>query len=200
MQFAQIERLNLLWGIIIFTVLLVWTYRRRREIIARFIQVQLFEEIISGLNTRRQIIKSILIVLVFIFSIIALARPQWGFEWQEVKRQGIDILVAIDTSKSMLTPDVKPNRLERTKLGIKDLVARLKGDRIGIMAFSGEAFLVCPLTVDYNGFMMSLDDLKIDTIPVGGTNIAEAINEAIKIYDKAKVKNKVLIIVTMGII
>jgi len=134
----------------------------------------------------------------FIFSVLALIRPQWGFQWQEVKRQGIDILVVIDTSKSMLTQDVKPNRLERTKFAVQDLLKKLKGDRIGLIAFSGEAFSVCPLTVDYSGFQVSLNDLNIDSIPRGGTNLARAIQEAMKDYDETSSEHKAIVIITDG--
>jgi len=125
-------------------------------------------------------------------------RPQWGFQWKEVKRKGLDILVAVDTSKSMLAEDVKPNRLERSKLALKDLVKKLRGDRIGLIAFSGRAFLQCPLTVDYSGFILSLNDISVGTIPRGGTSISHAINKAIESYEGEQKKYKVLIIITDG--
>jgi len=125
-------------------------------------------------------------------------RPQWGFHWEEVKRTGVDIVIALDTSKSMLSEDVKPNRLQRSKLAIKDLVRNLKGDRIGLIAFSGSAFLQCPLTVDYGGFLLSLDDVGIDTIPKGGTSITSAIKEALRSYEGGQKKYKVLIVITDG--
>ncbi|MBU4332819.1 MAG: VWA domain-containing protein, partial [Candidatus Omnitrophica bacterium] len=130
--------------------------------------------------------------------IIALARPQWGFEWREIKRKGTDILLVIDVSKSMLTQDVKPNRLERTKLAVKDLIKKLKGDRIGTIAFAGDAFLVCPLTSDYSGFMLSLNDLDVDSVPRGGTNLSVAIDEALKNHSDEKVEDKAIIIITDG--
>lgn len=134
----------------------------------------------------------------FAFSVLALARPQLGFQWQEVKRQGLDILIAIDTSRSMLTQDVKPNRLERTKLAVHDLIKKLKGDRIGLIAFAGDAFMVCPLTVDYGGFLLSLNDLSAATVPRGGTNVSQAIAEALRSYDNVPNKYKVVILITDG--
>jgi len=125
-------------------------------------------------------------------------RPQWGFQWEEVKRKGLDILIAVDTSKSMLAEDVKPNRLSRSKLAVKDLVKKLKGDRIGLIAFSGKAFLQCPLTLDYSGFMLSLDDLGVNTISKGGTSVSSAISEALKSYEGGLNKYKILIIITDG--
>jgi Ca-activated chloride channel family protein len=135
---------------------------------------------------------------VFAFSVLALARPQWGFQWQEVRRQGLDILVAIDTSKSMLTQDVKPNRLERTNLAVHDLIKKLKGDRIGLIAFAGDAFKVCPLTVDYGGFLLSLNDLSAGIVPRGGTNVSQAIAEALRSYENVPNKYKVVILITDG--
>jgi len=98
----------------------------------------------------------------------------------------------------MLTQDVKPNRLERTKLAVTDLVRKLKGDRIGLMAFAGDAFLTCPLTVDYSGYLLSLNDLNVKTIPRGGTNITIAIEKAINTYEEIDNKFKAIIIVTDG--
>jgi len=98
----------------------------------------------------------------------------------------------------MLTQDVKPNRLERTKFAVQDLLKKLDGDRIGLIAFSGQSFVICPLTVDYGGFQVSLKDLSVDTIPRGGTNVARAIQEAIKDYDKTTNEHKAIIIITDG--
>lgn len=136
--------------------------------------------------------------MVFTFSILALMRPQWGFKWQKVSRKSLDILIAIDTSKSMLAIDVKPNRLEKSKLAVKDLLKKLKGDRVGLIAFSGTAFLQCPLTSDYNGFMLALDDLSAASIPRGGTSISSAIKVAMNSYEGGQKKYKVLILITDG--
>lgn len=198
MQFAQLSMLNLLWGMLIFVGWVFWINKRRKKMLHTFVQEHLVQEIASSLDLRRHRWKNILLVAVLIFSILALIRPQWGFQWQDVRRAGIDIFVAVDTSKSMLTQDVKPNRLERTKLAIQDLLKNLQGDRIGLIAFAGEAFLVCPLTLDYSGFQISLNDLNVETIPQGGTNLAKAITETIKDDDKTPSKHKAVIIITDG--
>ncbi|MFA6079565.1 MAG: VWA domain-containing protein, partial [Candidatus Omnitrophota bacterium] len=109
-----------------------------------------------------------------------------------------DILIAMDVSKSMLARDVKPNRLERSKFAVKDMIKKLSGDRIGLIAFSGTAFLQCPLTIDYDGFMLALDDLGTDTIPRPGTSISGAVREAINIFKGPETKYKVLVIITDG--
>ena len=116
-----------------------------------------------------------------------------------VKRHGLDIMVVIDVSKSMLTQDVLPSRLERTKLAVKDLIMKLNGsDHIGLIAFAGDAMVMCPLTYDYNGFLLSLDDLSTDSIPRGGTNISQAIDESVKAYQGMADSDKAVILVTDG--
>lgn len=151
-----------------------------------------------SMGRKRQNIKTLLILISVSAIALSLMRPQWGFEWKEVTRSGLDILIAIDTSKSMLAEDVKPNRLERSKLAVKDLIQKLHGDRIGLIAFAGSAFLQCPLTVDYSGFMLSLDDLNVNTLPKGGTSLSNAIKTALESYEGGKKKYMALVIITDG--
>jgi len=178
--------------------------RRRQKRIEKFADKSLLAAIAPSMSSSRRVIKAILVVSAVILAFTALARPQWGFEWQEAKRSGLDMLIAIDVSKSMLATDVKPNRLERSKFAVKDLIKKLNGDRIGLVAFAGTSFLQCPLTIDYNGFLLSLDDVGVGTIPRGGTSISSAISEAIKVFSQApgaatnEKKYNVLVIVTDG--
>lgn len=129
---------------------------------------------------------------------LALMGPQWGFHWQEVKRRGVDIVVALDVSKSMLAEDVKPSRLERAKLAIQDLLGQLKGDRIGLVAFAGKSFVQCPLTSDYGAYKLTLDELNVDTIPRGGTALAEAIRSSAKAFEASVSDSRALILITDG--
>ena len=133
-----------------------------------------------------------------VFGLLALTRPQWGYQWKETKRRGVDILIALDVSHSMLASDVKPSRLERAKLALRDFATQLKGDRIGLIAFAGSAFLQCPLTTDTNGFLLSLEGVDPSTIPRGGTSISGAIREAIRTYAGTSRKDKTLILITDG--
>ncbi len=198
MHFAEPQQLNWIWAIVFLGFLFAAAFSWRKKQMEKFVAAPILPQVIPEVSFRRYVLKSILILLVFFLSILALARPQWGFQWQTIKRQGIDILIAIDTSKSMLTADVKPNRLGRSKLAVKDLIKDLKGDRAGLVAFAGEAFLVCPLTVDYHGFLLALNDLNVGTIPRGGTAIARAIHTAISQYPEEPGKYKVLVILTDG--
>ena len=184
--------LPVLWGLFLLII------KRRHKKMQSFVSMHLISEIVGQFSFDRHRRKDILIVCVVVFSIIALARPQWGFEWVEVKREGLDILVVMDVSKSMLTQDVKPNRLERTKFAVKDLVKSLKGDRIGLIAFAGEAFMMCPLTSDYGGFLMTLDELDIGAVSRGGTDIEKALEVAIEGYEDVPSKHKAVILITDG--
>jgi len=198
MKFGAPENLLWLWAIIPLFAFLLWAVRHRRNMLARFSQQQLFALIAKNHDPKLYRLKSAFLLAVFVLSIFALARPQWGYEIREIKRRGSDILLMVDVSRSMLTKDVKPSRLERTKLAIKDLIKKLKGDRIGLVAFAGDAFLTCPLTVDYSGFLLNLEDLGPDIVPRGGTNIAAALREALTEYDTTSAKYKAVIIITDG--
>jgi Ca-activated chloride channel family protein len=188
---------SLVWIFIALVLFYVWAFRQRRRAMGRFAASGLADTL-AAWDAKRYRLKVAFVILGVFMSYLSLMRPQWGFRWQEVKRVGLDIIIAIDTSKSMLAEDVKPNRLERSKLAIKDLVSKLKGDRIGLIAFSGSAFLQCPLTVDYAGFALTLDDLSVSIIPKGGTSISSAIREALSSYEGGMQKYKALIIITDG--
>jgi len=198
LRFGDINAAYLLWGVLLAALFYIWAFNKRRETLERFAQKELLKDIAASASEKRRKYKIFLIIAALFFSVITLMRPQLGFKWQEVKRVGLDILIAIDTSKSMLARDVKPNRLERSKLAVKDLVKKLKGDRIGLIAFSGKAFLQCPLTADYNGFILSLDGLSVDSIPRGGTSISSAIKEAIGVFRNEPQNYRVLVIITDG--
>lgn len=190
-----------LFGLVVFYI---WAMRRRRSLVERFVEKNLVEGISPSVSMKRKMVKILMLSLVVILGLFALARPQWGFEWEEIKRSGLDILIAIDVSKSMLATDVKPNRLTRSKFAVKDLLKKLNGDRVGLIAFAGTSFLQCPLTIDYNGFMLALDDLNADTIPRGGTSISSAIKEAIGAFSAGGGKSapdkkyKVLVVISDG--
>src|SRR5512135_3412093 len=125
-----------------------WSARARQRLLTQFIQSRLLPSLTVGISARRQQIRAGCLVLAVVCLILALARPQWGYDWEEVKQRGLDIVVAIDTSKSMLATDIAPNRLARAKLAALELMQRAKTDRLGLIAFAGNAFLQCPLTID----------------------------------------------------
>ena len=198
MRFAHPQFLNYFVLVLVFIAFLFWRQRVRRQRRKAFADKQFFDTLMPGFDKNKETQRIMLLFFVGVFAVLALMRPQWGFEWREIKREGLDILIALDVSKSMLTQDVRPDRLERSKLAVRDLIKKLQGDRIGLIAFAGTGFLACPLTVDYDGFMMTLDDLDERTIPRGGTAIAQAIREALRSYQDVAGKYKVLVIITDG--
>lgn len=198
MLFADFEKIHLFWFLMAVILFYFWAIRRKKAIMKKFARKDLLEELSSSLSPLRQRVKAVLVILAIALCLLALMRPQYGFHWEQVKRQGLDIIIALDTSKSMLAEDVKPNRLERSKLAIKDLLKKLRGDRVGLVAFSGEAFVQCPLTVDYSGFLLALNSVDSNIIPNPGTSISSAISEAARSYEPGQKKYKVLIIITDG--
>ncbi|HKI49330.1 MAG TPA: VWA domain-containing protein, partial [Desulfobacteria bacterium] len=198
MQFAH--SIWLLAGVAACGILALSFYHFQKKSAAalkQFASGRLLEKLTSGVSPRKRMIKRVILILAVASIFVALARPQMGFQWKEVKRKGIDILVAVDTSKSMLAEDVRPNRLERSKFGIMDFVSKLEGDRVGLLPFAGTAFLMCPLTLDYDAFKNSLDALDTQIIPQGGTDLASAIYEAEAAFNN-DANHKILILVTDG--
>src|SRR5262245_38092892 len=192
---------QLLWLIPVVVAGLVaffwWSNRRREELMKLFIQARLLPALTIGISAKRRKVKAALFTAACVMGIVALARPQWGFEWEEVKLRGLDIVVAIDTSKSMLAEDVPPNRLARAKLAALDLVQQARSDRLGLVAFAGSAFLQCPLTIDDSAFRQSVEGLDVGIIPEGGTVLAEAITAALTAFKEGD-NHKVLVMFTDG--
>lgn len=171
--------------------------KRRKAALEKFAAHQLIGRLTANISGKKRRYKNILLLLAVFFSFAALARPQYGFEWVDVKRKGIDLLFAVDSSKSMLAEDIKPNRLKRAHLAILDFVQQLGGDRVGLIPFAGSAYLMCPLTLDYEAFSDSLATITTDIIPRGGTNIGSVIDIAVATLNNAA-NHKILIIVTDG--
>ena len=174
-----------------------WSWRERQRLMAQFINARLLPGLIAGVSVTRQKIRAALLIGAVVFIVLALARLQWGYSEQEVAQKGLDIVVAIDTSKSMLASDIAPNRLTRAKMAAVSLMQQAKSDRLGLVAFAGSAFLECPLTIDDAAFQESVDALDINTISDGGTSLAEAIDTATKAFHEGD-NYKVLILFTDG--
>ena len=198
MIFSNLKYAHLFWLVPLLIIFYIWAFRSKRRALATFAQQHLVPMLTSTVNWRGQKLKAMLGVLVAFLLIFALIGPRWGFQWHEVKRQGIDIMVAIDTSNSMLAQDVKPSRLERSKLAIEELLDLLQGDRIGLIAFAGNSFLQCPLTLDYSAFAIALNAVEAGIIPRGGTSISSAIRTAITAFEGKAKKYKALILITDG--
>jgi Ca-activated chloride channel family protein len=183
-------------------VLLLCAWRlvdaRQRAALGQFVSAQLRVELTRSISLTKRRMQRALYLAAVALLFTALAGPLVGFRWVEISRRGNEIVFAVDTSRSMLTPDVKPNRLARAKLAIDDFIDRLDGDAVGIVAFAGSAFLVCPITLDYAAFHESLGAIDTNTIPRGGTNTASAIREAQVALRRRPGSDKILILVTDG--
>ena len=199
MKFA--EPLWLLAGLIACGAL-VWAWRRydarQRAALATFASSHLHAQLTASFSTVRRNWKRGLFLAAIGGLFVALARPQAGYRWEQVTRRGIEVIFAVDTSRSMLTPDVKPDRLTRAKLAVDDFAGKMNGDGVGLIAFAGNAFLQCPITLDYDAFHESLAALDTTIIPRGGTDIASAIHEAQAALQNRPATDKVLVLLTDG--
>lgn len=190
-----------LWGLLALPVLAFLFVRAERRSAARlheFVSPRLLPQLGATVNRTRRALRFALLLLGLGLACLSLAQPRWGYSYEEVKRKGLDLIISVDTSRSMLANDVPPNRLQRVKLAGQDLIQELRGDRVGLIAFAGRAFLQAPLTIDYDAAVEALNDLDTNVIPEGGTNISEAIDLAVKTFGKSAVGNRALIIFTDG--
>ncbi|MGZ4988011.1 MAG: VWA domain-containing protein, partial [Limisphaerales bacterium] len=199
MRFAQP---NFLWimllAVLALSAFFYWTWRVKQKLVSQFVQSRLLANLTVGVSHSRQILRLVLLVAAVVFVFLALARPQWGFVWEEAKQQGLDIVVAIDTSRSMLAEDVSPNRLTRSKLAALDLMRLAKTDRMGVVAFAGTAFLQAPLTLDEQAFRQSIEALDVGIIPQGGTAFSEAIRTGLTAFEQGNDNYKVMVLFTDG--
>ena len=197
MKFALPQLLWLLLLLPLLAAFLVWAWRAKEKLIAQFVQSRLLAQLTVGVSKTRQKVRAALLVSAVGLTVLALARPQWGFSWEEVSQKGLDIVVAIDTSRSMLAADIPPNRLERAKFAALDLMKLAKNDRLGLVAFAGSSFLQCPLTLDEEAFRQGVAALDVNIIPQGGTAIAETIQTALAAFKDGD-NHKVLVLFTDG--
>ena len=172
--------------------------RRREGLLARLVATRLAPRLAGNISLGKRRLRFLLLLLGLAALIVALAQPRYGFTWEQTKRKGRDVIIAIDTSRSMLANDLAPNRLTRAKLAAQDLLAELQGDRVGLIAFAGTAFLQAPLTIDYSAVTNALQELDTEIIPEGGSNLAEMIRAAREAFGKGESDNRALIIFSDG--
>jgi Ca-activated chloride channel homolog len=198
LNFANPFLLWLLLLLLPLALLLAWAWRVRQRLLARFISPRLLATLTAGVSKQRQKVRMALFFVAVAALLFSLARPQLGFSLEESKQSGLDIVVAIDTSKSMLADDVQPNRLQRAKLAALDLMRLAQSDRLGLVAFAGGAFLQCPLSLDEEAFRQSVEFLDVNVIPQGGTAVAEAIQAARAAFKEENENHKILVLFTDG--
>jgi Ca-activated chloride channel family protein len=198
MHFFYPQYLNLLWAVPVLIAFLMWSIRRRRCRLEKFVSPEIVARLTGEFSRWKALARALLLAGFFSFAILALARPQWGLRQETVQRRGVDVIAALDTSYSMNAEDVAPNRLQKAKSEIRGLIGRLKGDRIGLVAFAGTATVQCPLTLDYGAASLFLDVANTEVIPDPGTSLAAAIKTATSTFIAKERKYKVLVIFTDG--
>ena len=189
---------NLVWIIPLILVLAIAGGVRRTGLLRKMFGTDERIARFSNASSGKRIFRVILLALVVLLLAVAAARPSWGKQLMHDTSTGRDLLVVFDVSKSMLSDDVKPSRMDHAKWLVREIVKKNPGDRFGLIAFAGESFLVCPLTVDRASFIQLVDDLDVDTIPVGGTNVQLALEDAVKAFEGAQGTHKAVILVTDG--
>ncbi len=170
----------------------------RKRVLERFGDPELVAKLTASVSRRARIVKAALVLAAVAFLALAMARPQFGTRVETVRRQGQDIMVAVDLSTSMLAEDVSPNRLDRARLTILRLIRSLDGDRIGLVAFAGDAFVQSPLTVDYAAAAMFLNAMDTEMMPIQGTDLGEALRMSLDALDQGAREDRVVVLVTDG--
>ena len=181
MRFAEPNFLWCLFTLPFFALLFYYAYRRRKKLAARFVSLSMLPKLSTSVSPWRRLVKVFLLLLALAFLFVALARPQWGRKMEHIERRGLDLVLLQDISLSMLAEDVKPNRLVRSRHEISSFLESLSGDRVGLVAFSGEAQVMVPLTLDYGTVQMMLRELNPGWL-MPGTNLEQAIRKGMSLY------------------
>ena len=198
MQFERPDILYLLFLIPVFVIWFIFNRSKQKKKIETFGDADLLQTLSPNSSKLRGNWKFILLMLSFFFFIIGLANPQIGTKLEKVKRKGIEMMIALDVSNSMLAEDIKPNRLERAKRVVSQLIDKLHGDKIGLIVFAGKAYVQMPITVDYHAAKMFLQSINIGIVPVQGTAISEAISLGMQSFSEKNEKSKILLLITDG--
>ena len=198
MQFVQPSWLWLLWLLPPLAGLYALAASRRRAALRRFADERFLDQLVPGRSPGRNALRIGLIGVALVLAIFSLAGPSWGFAWEKVERKGVDLVVALDLSRSMLAEDVPPDRLAAAKREIRDLLDLLEGDRVGLVVFAGSAFVQCPLTLDYNAFEVFLDQMDPAWVPVGGTDLGAAVRTSIDTFIAEDQAGRAVVLITDG--
>ncbi|MCD4744198.1 MAG: VWA domain-containing protein [Desulfobacteraceae bacterium] len=198
MKFAYPDMLFLLWIVAIAAGLIAYGIKKQKKILSKFASRASLNSIAPKISFTRKWIKGALLIFGLLFLVISISGPLLGYKWEKIEQKGVDIMIALDCSRSMLCQDIKPSRLKRAKREIVDLLRIMESDRAGLVAFAGKAILQCPLTLDHNAFNIFLDVLEPDYLPVGGTDIGGAIETCLKSFETEIDSNKAIILITDG--
>jgi Ca-activated chloride channel homolog len=197
-EFANTDDFWFFWFIPLLILLFVIMRHSRKRAIRKIGDPVLVGSLMPMVSVKRQVFKFLLLLTALVFIILTLARPRFGFRLDEVKREGVEIIIALDVSNSMLAEDIRPNRLERSKMAISRLLGNMQNDRVGLIVFAGDAYVQVPVTSDYTAARMILETISTDIVPVQGTAIGRAIELATTSFSPQSAASKVLIIISDG--
>lgn len=196
-QFAHPSALYLLLAIPVMIAIFIWSNIRRRRMLNTFSDTALLTRLFPDFSKKRGILKFVFLILAWAFLVIVLAEPQTGSKLEKIQRRGIDLVFALDVSNSMLAQDLSPNRLERAKQSIVQLLGQMENDKIGLVTFAGKAYIQMPVTADYSAARLFLSNINPGMIPVQGTAIGDAIETATNCFGVSK-QSKAIIVISDG--
>lgn len=197
MRFAEPDFLWCLFTLPLFALLFAYAYHRRKKLAARFVSLSMLPKLSTSVSPWRRLTKMLLLLLALAFLFVALARPQWGHKMEHIERRGLDLVLLQDISLSMLAEDIKPNRLVRSRHEIAAFLESLSGDRVGLVAFSGEAQVMVPLTLDYGTVQMMLQELNPGWL-MPGTNLEAAIRKGMQLFKNSGGAGKYSVMILMS--
>ncbi len=191
------------WGLLLLLLPVLaavrwWVVRRSRRLLDSMVAVRLRSQLLKGLHPALRLTRFLLVLAAAALIIVALMQPRRGYVEREATQRGIDLIVALDVSRSMLAEDVSPNRLARSRFAIQDLLDLLQGDRAGLVVFAGDAAMHCPLTVDYRSFRELLESVDTESVATGGTNLAKAIDVTMSGFTRTEGEERALILISDG--
>ncbi len=198
MRFGSPEYFWALFCLPLVVAFLLWSHQARQQALRRFADAAVVRRLAPGADFGRLVLKWVLFLVALFVLALALVRPRFGVRMEMVERKGVDIMIALDVSRSMLAQDIAPNRLDRAKHEIGKFIDLLRGDRVGIIVFAGESYVQCPLTLDYGAARMFLDAVTTEWIQLQGTAIAQAIDQSVEAFRSESRKHKVMVILSDG--
>lgn len=197
-RFAHPELLYLLIVIPLLIVFYVVMVGKKKKAIAEFGNPELLKPLMPLLSFKRGVWKFVMLLIALMFVIVGVAGPQFGSKLQQVKKKGVELIIALDVSNSMMAQDIKPNRLEKAKMAISRMVEKLRDDKIGLIVFAGDAYVQLPITTDYSSAKLFLSNITTDIVPVQGTAIGSAIDMAVRSFTPETETSKAIIVITDG--
>jgi Ca-activated chloride channel family protein len=193
------DMLQLFWLLPVFMGVAVYRFHKKNQALLKFAEIRLLDRVNQSVSRARQWWKVVLVTAASLLIVVSLARPAWNPRPEKVETKGRDIVFVLDVSRSMTAEDLKPNRLDRAKLAIRDLIEKIEGDRVALVAFAGTAIVKCPLTQDYGFFRLMLDDTGPESISRGGTLIGDALRKTLdEVYIDRLKRYKDIILITDG--